>query len=239
MNVGSESAAGSPADKAVEAIIEMIVVTLHSDKAGRFADAERLCTLGQTLMRLRASSVAEVRELDRGGEMQQHVGVGGYNAVGLMGAPVQMAMNHPVQRVNNVVAAYGNGYNDQAELQRNLMMTLGPLAATYSEQQRAAAAASEAAELKTLMALREKTKTAHHATIDLRIEKLIDQMEARNGAKSGTLVDSVIPRGHSPGELEAGRNDAPRLRADGGRGGGDEGGAGAGPPIGTPVQAVV
>jgi hypothetical protein len=216
-----------PAQKAIDAIIELIVLTLRSDAVGRFAEASRLCTLGQALIRSRAKSVKEIRELD--GQDRDDGGVqiaGGW--INANPGPVMP----PVMPRAGVLNQYGNGYNDQAELQRNLMLTIGPIAQVLAEAQRGQLSSHEAGELKTLLELKEKLPYSKVEAVDARINKLIENMEARNDAKCDAkfgVADPVVPRGHPIGE-PGGENDPPRLRAHvvGGEGDGGAPGAGAG-----------
>jgi hypothetical protein len=200
------------ATKAVEALVALVEATLRGKEAGRFAKATHLCTLGQSLVRLEAKSVEDFQGVDNGAVA--------FNAQGLN---------------------YGGGVNyggaimprfpgDQGELERNDRLAQGTLAQASTETVRAAAALHEADELKTLIALMDKVPFPKRATLEARIAKLIEHMEARNAAH---VADTDVSRGH-PAGIQGGEANAPaclRPNGVGGEGHGVLAGAGDLPAV--------
>ena len=184
-------------DKAVEALAELVTATMRGKELGRFGKAAQICQLGQVLARMEARTVEDFQAVDDPNAQQQ---------MGFVNQNVGFAQYNPAR-----IRLAGNNFNvvgDGGELVRNQELTAGTLAQVQAEAQRAIAALHEADELKALTALRDTVSEAQRATLDARIAKLFEHMEARNAAH---VADTDVSRGHPAGEQ--GRPDAPpRLR---------------------------
>lgn len=185
-------------ERSVECVCEVIALTLKSKELGKFAEAARLCNIGQSLMRTRAKRIQDFRVLDDGVDE---------------GMQMQEARYHP--------------RGDAREVERNHMLTFGPLAQLNAENQRATIATQEAAEFQSLTAIRDTVPEAQRAPIMARIAVLLEHMEARNAATRPPnpdagddpepgVADPVVPRGHPLGDGGQDRDDGPpRLPAHG------------------------
>ena len=184
-------------DKAVQAVVDLIVETLKSKSPQKFAEAARLCNIGQSLIRTQAKRMTDFAVL----EVEE-------------GAADGDVMQAPAPR-------RGRGYfgaNDQAEAQNEFMQTFGQNAQIHAEAQKATVAAQEAAELQTLTATRAALPENQRGQIDARIRVLLDNMEVRNNARQPAalpaataiepgVVPPVVPRGHPAGAGGAGGDD--------------------------------
>lgn len=190
-------------DNAVESVVNVIVLKLRRKDPSKFAEAARLCNIGQSLIRSQAKRVEDFAILDDGVDEAQPARAGRYQ------------MGHP--------------QGDQREVDRNNMLTFGPLAQLSAENHRASVATQEATELQNLNTLRATLPPAQRAPVEARIAVLLEHMEVRNNANQpipeAAVADPDVPRGHPPGEGGAGENIAPGVPANGVGGEGHGGGA--------------
>jgi hypothetical protein len=128
-------------ERSVECVCEVITLTLKSKELGKFAEAARLCNIGQSLMRTRAKRIQDFRVLDDG-------------------VDEGMQMQEAVPRFHP--------QGDAREVERNRMLTFGPLAQLNAENQRASVATQEAAEFQSLTAIRDTLPEAQRAPISAR-----------------------------------------------------------------------
>ncbi len=188
-NQGLVTAIEEAVETAVDSVVQVIVLTLKSKDHAKFAEAARLCNIGQGLMRTKAKRVSDFAVLDDG---------------------VDEAAPRAYLR---------DGQPDAREVERNHMLTFGPVAQLTAEAQRTAVATNEATELQSLTNLRGTLPEDQRAPIDARIATLITHMEARNHANDPTpdpgVVSADVPRGHPPGEGGADENPPPGVRANG------------------------
>ena len=195
-------------DNAVNAVSEIIVETLRGSRQSKFADAARLCSVGQSLLRAQASQVDDFAVMD-----------GGADDVNVADRPLVV----PQRRG----AVFGGRTADDREVQRDFMLTFGNNAQIHAEAQKATVATQEANELQSLMALRNTIPEAQRGVIDGRIATLLMHMESRNAPDLAEaepepgVADPLLPRGHQVGEGGAREDAPPGLPAHGGGGEGN------------------
>jgi hypothetical protein len=196
-------------EAAVSAVVNLIVETLQADSQGKFAEAARLCNVGQSLMRTQAKRMEDFAVLEVENDGDQN-----------MAAP----------------ARRGNAYfpvNDRGDAEREFMLTFGQNAQIQAEAQKAAVAREEAQELATLTATAASMAEAERGPLQARIRILIENMEVRNNARKPAagppalpaaaagnadpepgVVPPQLPRGHQAGAGGPGADDAQGVRAD-------------------------
>jgi hypothetical protein len=178
------------------AIVAIIVNILKSNSKSKFAEAAKACSLGQSLMRLRATRVEDFAVLEPN-----------ENEEGINVAP------------RNRYMMANNGPADEREVQRNFMLTFGNNAQVHAEAQRAAVATQEATELQTLLALQATVTGPRSAAVEARVAALFEHMESRNHASKPepVVADTDVPRGHPAGEGGAQEDAVEGVLPDGGR----------------------
>ena len=175
-------------EAAVAAVDNLIIHTLKAKEPGKYAEAARLCNIGQSLMRTKAKRVGDFAALD----------IGNMNDNQMDG-----------------VGVIRGGYADEREVQRNRDLTFGPVAQVTAEAQRATVAAQEATELQNLASLRANPPAGMNTdAIDARIRTLTEHMEVRNNANRSEMVHADVPRGPAPGEEGAQADVAQGVRPD-------------------------
>lgn len=208
---------------AIEAVVKLIVETLNTKHKGKFAEAARLCTIGQSLIRTQAKKVEDfaVLEVHEGDDRAEDM---------------------PVERINLRDGLYNNRAPDERELLRNVLLTFGPHAQVSAEAHKATIAAQEAQELQTLQAYVQSIPDAdpRRYALQTRITQLMTNMEMRNNANAppAQMVPADVSRRHSAGENGAEVHDIARLRADAERREGNDGAAGEGREEHADQQAV-
>jgi hypothetical protein len=211
-------------DRALEALVDLVGVTLKDPCAHRFSDAATLCNIGKALAHTRAKSVRDFQEqevLDEFGNPMP--------AQAWMGHAGPMPIRRHVHPLNGpVMGAWDGPFLDQG--QRRMALAIEPLAEVQKEMQRAQHAVAEADELARLLDLKDRLPEAQRAPLDTRIATLLANLEARNAQQNRSpddLAHPLDPRRHRP------REDGPevvppaRVRADAERGAGDDGAPGA------------
>lgn len=173
--------------RAGDNLADAVVATLRAGGPLRFAVAKRICDIGLVLQASTATRVDQVEH---------------YAENGPMGAGVMMA--NPV-----VPGRFGMIANDQNEQLRQIMLVVDKIMNDRAVGDQTRAALEESRELAELQALRDKVSRDRAATIDARIKKLFENMEARNAG----LVSADDPRGHLP-DAGRGQADAPALLRD-------------------------
>jgi hypothetical protein len=139
----------SPLARALDALEDLVEESVRSSKRTRFADAERICRVGQDLLRATAEGVADHVDQD---QCMGNLYVGGAR----MGVPIQVADAH-------------QNAHDQLGMLRDLV---DPIA----KQQKSKAAADRASELVDLQRALEAALPEHAPVIRTRIETLLSEM---------------------------------------------------------------
>jgi hypothetical protein len=185
-------------DRAIDAVVSIIIETLLSKSKQKFAEAARLCNIGQSLMRTQAKKIEDfaLLEVNRANE-----NVDENEAPGP--APMNLNRNYHV-----------NAHEpDERAIRRDFMLTFGQNGQLAAETQRATIATQEATELHSLLDLVNKGPATRNPVIVRRIQLLIDRMEARNGT-GADLVPPDVSRGHQVGEGGPQEDPAPGVRVD-------------------------
>jgi hypothetical protein len=201
--------ASTAADRAFDAISDLIVEQAGATSPARFATIGRLAAVGDALRRAIGTRVADFAEPNDaaadgadGVEAVGQAGVYGVGQGGVYGVPL-----------------------DQQALLRHLFLVLGPMAQTATDEHRARVAHHEAEELDTLLGLvrRKNLDPALRAQLKTRVDALKANLDARNGGASALVLPDVSRR-HPAHGAERDRDGDARVRADAG---GARGGAGA------------
>jgi hypothetical protein len=140
----------SALERALDALEDLVEESVRSTKRTRFADAERICRVGQDLLRATAEGVADYANQDECG-----------NVVFRPGVHVAGGINYPAP----VGDAHQN-VHDQLGMLRDLV---DPMV----KQQKTKAAADRASELVDLQRALEKALPEHAPVIRARIEALL------------------------------------------------------------------
>lgn len=212
-------------DRALDAVADVIQEVLKTSSTSKFAEASRLCNVGQTLQRSKSKSMKDFSDDPEG------LNIVDGNVIGAAG-PYRMMPRH---------LALDGGMPDQYQIVRELMLSIGPYFKGMLAQQESRKASDEADELaslnKTLKSLPENDSEPR-AMIKKRIKGLLDNMQVRikilpeinsdENLKSPLLpttklplVPADLPRGYQIGGPEPEDNDPPGVRAHADRNGGD------------------
>jgi hypothetical protein len=192
----------------LRSLTELIVVTLQSDARGRFASAQRLCALANSLQR--EGGKKKVGDFPRpmgGGLMMPHYG-------GLY--PNQMAEAYADAEDGDQAAQQGMGpyypgiAGDQGMIARQLLTALQPKMEKDTQAAAATAARDEADELNTLAVSLEALRAEGLETegVKKRIRVLQARIEERAHAPNPPALPSLVPpellRGHQAGDDQQG-----------------------------------
>lgn len=169
-------------NKAVDAIVDLIIANLKANGIGKFAEAARLCEIGGKLIRTQVKSVKDfaMLEVDDAAE----------DRADIMPMPNRM-------QLNNLAAYQFDGNNGNPD-QRRARLALEPAAQVERERAAAEIATSEATELDRLTTLRDRLPEDRRAPIDTRINLLMTGLETRNNAQL-QMVPADVSRGHLAG----------------------------------------
>jgi hypothetical protein len=153
---------------ALAAIERLTVAILAGPRKSRFHDAANLCNLGQALVRIFSESVEDFDPA--AGCSADYFNVG----------PIVPAMP-PLRRGNNVNMMM-NGWPNDAQTQRDAAMSVTNVLELQAETVKSQGSAAIAAELRDLLATKDKLKTLRaKKSIDARIQILLAKMEVPSG----------------------------------------------------------
>lgn len=182
------------ADAALDAVTALAQVVLTSSRRTRFSEAARICEIAQSLVKTTSRRVADQSE-DSG---------------------LKLCMNRDIDEhsIDGSLVAYGYQRPlDENQIIRDVL--LGMSKASTEQQKLAGIAESEAKELHTLVELLRTASDKDKETIELRVKRLMYNMEVRNA-----VVPADDTRRHST-RGSGGEDDRSSNGAHASRGGGD------------------
>lgn len=185
-------------NRALAAVTDLVVETLQGPSISRFAEAERLARIGHELTRTQAQGVHDFAQLQ-----EEEPRFGDYG---------RLRMGGPIVRPIGPIGDAGDVIRSTIEMQSKVL-----------DQQGAEHAAKEplrdAQEMNELVELLEGAPDDYKRTIQARLDRLVQRMEARN-AQPVPVVSSELSRRHPAHAEGPGDDRAPGVRADAEREGG-------------------
>jgi hypothetical protein len=163
-------------DAALDAVTVLAQTVLTSSRRTRFSEVARICEIGQALVK---ATSRRVEDLDKESK----------------GRGVFVNVMNPVE-YDDMTEDDNTGHNirplDENQIVRDALLSLSK--ASTEQQKLAGIAESEADELKSLVSLLSQASESDKTTIQMRIARLMQNMETRNA-----VVPSDVSRRHSTG----------------------------------------
>lgn len=167
---------------ALDALRQLMIEKLNSDKRTRFASVASLCEVAKSLMRAEASPRVPRDDIKR--------------------ARFEEGDDGGVEFVGDITFNGVTQYQDPRQQKRNMDVQMSTLSQIHLEAQRSQLAAAEAQELKDLIALQDLTEFPERKGIlKARVDKLFCNLEERN--QDGDVVHSEFSRRSATGSSKS------------------------------------
>jgi hypothetical protein len=190
---------------ALDALRQLIVEKLDSDKRTRFSSVANLCEVAKSLLRAEAKPrVPKKRPGDIGVNVFEEDE--GENEIGYING-----IEGAVMYDGNIAMGEPMRYMDPRQQSRNIKVQMDSLSQVTIAGQRAQMAAAEAQELKDLLTVRDVMGApGKKEVIDARVSKLFSNMKERN--QDVEMVHSKLPRGSATGSDQSDGDRTPHVQ---------------------------